>query len=122
MDTKYLEGWDIEEQTRRAYFMQHLYKCSGRKCGTYTGLWQEFCLKEAGPYARDVFFERLQAQYDYEQMLIQQREQELQEAEDFKQTIQDLASELGAIDERREEAPGTPSSVETEIFINGFHD
>ena len=109
------EDWDVQEQTQRAFFMNHMYKCSGRDNpehpmhGLYTGLWQDFCLKEAGPYARDVFFERLKAQFDYEQMIREQREQELQEAEDFKATIEDLAKELHARDEQEE-------------FIGGFHD
>ena len=61
MDTKYLEDWDINEQSKRALFMQHMYKCSGRTNGLYTGLWQEFCLKEAGPYCRDMWFDQQRA-------------------------------------------------------------
>jgi len=103
------EDWDVQEQSRRAFFMQHMYKCSGRTNGLYTGLWQEFCMNEAGPYARDVFFDRLKAQFEYEQMVLEQRERELQEAEDFKATIEDLAKELHARDDQEE-------------FIGGFHD
>ena len=50
MDTPDLVGWDINEQNKRTIFMQHMYERSGRTSGVFTGLWQEFCLKEAGPY------------------------------------------------------------------------
>lgn len=61
MDTSYLEGWDVKEQQRRADFMEHMYKCSGRTNSLYTGLWQDFCIKEAGPYCREMFFQRREA-------------------------------------------------------------
>ena len=48
MDTPDLVGWDINEQNKRTIFMQHMYERSGRTSGVFTGLWQEFCLKEAG--------------------------------------------------------------------------
>lgn len=59
-------------QQRRADFMDHMYKCSGRTNGLYTGLWQEFCLNEAGPYCQNMFFERrdaMQAYLEQEQQL-----------------------------------------------------
>ena len=49
MNTDYLKGWDVQEQQQRVEFMQHMYECSGRTNGLFTGLWQEFCLNEAGP-------------------------------------------------------------------------
>ena len=61
MNTDYLKGWDIQEQQRRADFMAHMYKCSGRTNGLYTGLWQDFCLNEAGPTCRQMYFDRLEA-------------------------------------------------------------
>jgi hypothetical protein len=53
--------WDVEEQNRRAIFMNHMYKCSGRTNGLYTGLWQEFCMNEAGPYCKAMWFEQQRA-------------------------------------------------------------
>ena len=61
MDTSYLKGWNAAEQNQRVKFMEHLYKCSGRTNGIYTGLWQDFCLKEAGYYCRNMWFEQLKA-------------------------------------------------------------
>ena len=61
MNTDYLRGWNVQEQQRRADFMEHMYKCSGRTNSVYTGLWQDFCLKEAGPYCRNLHFERQEA-------------------------------------------------------------
>ena len=62
MTDRYLpEDWSTEEQQRRAIFMNHMYKCSGRDNGLYTGLWQEFCLKEAGYYCRNMWFEQQEA-------------------------------------------------------------
>ena len=57
--------WNVEEQNQRAQFMEHMYKCSGRTNGLYTGLWEEFCLNEAGPYCRQLFFERQKAIADF---------------------------------------------------------
>ena len=57
--------WNVEEQSQRAQFMNHMYKCSGRTNGLYTGLWEEFCLNEAGPYCRQLFFERQKAISDF---------------------------------------------------------
>jgi len=56
----------VEENKRRVIFMDHMYKCSGRQDpkhamhGLYTGLWTEFCLNEAGPVQRNLWFERMQ--------------------------------------------------------------
>jgi len=67
MNTDYLAGWDVKAEQRKADFMEHMYQCSGRAnmgpgmVGLYTGLWQEFCLKEAGPFARDKYFEMVEA-------------------------------------------------------------
>ena len=61
MDTSYLNNWNVQEQQLRADFMTHMYDCSGRTNGVYTGLWQEFCLKEAGPYCRTMWFEQQEA-------------------------------------------------------------
>ncbi|MEY3179211.1 MAG: hypothetical protein RJB42_1452 [Bacteroidota bacterium] len=67
MNSDYLAGWDVKAEQRKADFMEHMYQCSGRAnagpgvVGLYTGLWQEFCLKEAGPFARNKYFEMLEA-------------------------------------------------------------
>ena len=67
-----LEGWDVEEQQKRVIFMDHCYKESGRDNkdhpmhGVYTGLWEEFCIKEAGYAMRDRFFEMMDAIAQYE--------------------------------------------------------
>ncbi len=71
MEGQTIHGWDREEEDKRAYFMQHLYRCSGRSNpehpyhGLYTGLWHEFCLGEAGKAQRDQWFEKMQAINDY---------------------------------------------------------
>jgi len=57
--------WDVNEQQQRADFMEHMYRCSGRTNGLYTGLWQQFCLNEAGPYCRALHFERQKAIADF---------------------------------------------------------
>ena len=56
----------VEENNRRVIFQNHMYKCAGRdnpehpKYGLFTGLWEEFCLNEAGIAQRDQWFERMQ--------------------------------------------------------------
>jgi len=65
MDTPDLVGWDINEQNKRTIFMQHMYERSGRTNGLLTGLWQEFCLKEAGPYCKEMWFEQQRAIKDF---------------------------------------------------------
>jgi hypothetical protein len=75
MNTVYLNGWDVKAEQRKADFMEHMYKCSGRKDqgpgieGLYTGLWENFCLKEAGPFCRNMYFDRLQAAKEYEKLM-----------------------------------------------------
>jgi hypothetical protein len=60
-------GWDTIEEEKRVLFMDHMYKIDGRDKkdhplhGTYTGLWQNFCLNEAGRAMRDQWFERMEA-------------------------------------------------------------
>ena len=56
----------LEENNRRVIFQNHMYKCAGRdnpehsKHGLFTGLWEDFCLNEAGIAQRDQWFERMQ--------------------------------------------------------------
>ena len=71
-------SWDVEEQSKRAIFMDHMYQCSGRSDvnhpmhGLFTNLWQEFCLYEAGKAMRDQWFHRMQFVKDLEDGKIQQ--------------------------------------------------
>lgn len=70
MDTPWLkeqlENWDVTAEQKKTDFMEHMYNCSGRQDplhplhGLYSGLWQDFCINEAGPYARDEYFARLE--------------------------------------------------------------
>jgi len=58
---------DYINEQKKADFMEHMYQCSARTNGLYTGLWQEFCLNEAGPIMRDRYFEMLEAITIYEE-------------------------------------------------------
>ena len=56
----------LEENNRRIVFQTHMYNCSGRSNpdhpmhGLFTGLWEDFCLNEAGIAQRDQWFDRMQ--------------------------------------------------------------
>jgi hypothetical protein len=73
MNSDYLAGWDVMAEQRKADFMEHMYQCSGRAnagpgvVGLYTGLWENFCLREAGPIMRDRYFEMMEAVRLYEE-------------------------------------------------------
>ena len=77
MNTDYLAGWDVAAEQRKADFMDHMYQCSGRHQGPpgvkglYTGLWEEFCIREAGPAMRDKWFEMMEAVRLYEEGKLQ---------------------------------------------------
>ena len=58
---------DCINEQKKADFMEHMYQCSARTNSLYTGLWQEFCLNEAGPIMRDRYFEMLEAITIYEE-------------------------------------------------------
>jgi len=64
-DTPWLKeqllNWDVAAEQKKADFMEHMYKCSGRTNGLYTGLWEHFCIHEAGPIMRERFFEMVEA-------------------------------------------------------------
>jgi hypothetical protein len=72
-----LHNWSVVEEQKRADFMEHMYKCSGRQDkthpmhGLYTGLYQDFCIKEAGPFARERWFEMQEAIRLYEEKKLQ---------------------------------------------------
>ncbi len=73
MNTDYLNGWNWTKEQEKADFMEHMYQCSGRQApshpmhGLYTGLWHDFCIREAGPVMRDRYFEMLEAVRLYEE-------------------------------------------------------
>ena len=77
MNSDYLAGWDVKAEQRKADFMEHMYQCSGRAnagpgvVGLYTGLWEQFCLREAGPIMRDRYFEMIEAVRLYEESQLQ---------------------------------------------------
>lgn len=50
----------IQLDQQRADMMDALYESSGRTCGTYTGLWQEFCADIAANF-RDTSYPELLA-------------------------------------------------------------
>lgn len=62
-----LEGWNIKKEQEKADFTEHLYQVYNPRNGLYTGLWERFCLTEAGPYTRDKYFDMLKAVKDFEE-------------------------------------------------------
>lgn len=62
-----LQNWDVVAEQKKADFLEHMYKCSGRTNGLYTGLWEHFCIHEAGPIMRERFFEMVDAIRQYEE-------------------------------------------------------
>lgn len=77
MNTDYLMGWDVKKEQQKVDFMEHMYQCSGRAnggpgiVGLYTGLWKDFCIREAGPAMRDRYFEMMEAVRLYEEGKLQ---------------------------------------------------
>ena len=88
MDTSYLKGWNSEKEQQKAKFMEHMYQCSGRTNGLFTGLWQDFCMNEAGPLCRDQYFERLEAIKQFKQIEMQQKKVNISK-EEFVPTLHD---------------------------------
>jgi hypothetical protein len=62
-----LSKWDVVAEQKKADFIEHVYQCykPGNNC--YTGLWQRFCIQEAGPAAREQYFEMVKAVRMYEE-------------------------------------------------------
>lgn len=93
MEGNTLVGWDCEEEDKRVLFMEHLYKCDNRhfpahpKHGTYTGLWQSFCLNEAGKAMRDDWFMKMEAIHRDLQTI--QHQQNLEHQQPFIPTFSD---------------------------------
>ena len=67
---------DYVKEQKKADFMERMYQCSARTNGLYTGLWQEFCLNEAGPIMRDRYFEMLEAIIIYEERKLSKETEE----------------------------------------------
>ena len=61
-----LNNWDVKKEQQKADFLEHLYNVYQPGNGLYTGLWQRFCIMEAGPIMRDRYFEFRQAVDEYE--------------------------------------------------------
>ena len=83
MNTEYLKNWDRVAEQQKADFMEHMYQCSGRTNGLFTGLWQDFCLNEAGPTCRQMFFDRIKAIEEFIKI------EEQKKAEEFMATLHD---------------------------------
>jgi len=70
-----LNSWSIVKEQQKVEFMEHMYQCAGRQnknhpmYGLYTGLWQDFCITEAGPAMRDQYFDFKAAVEEYEKKL-----------------------------------------------------
>jgi hypothetical protein len=68
-----LRNWSVVAEQKKADFTEHMYQCSGRQHkahpmhGLFTGLWQDFCIREAGPVMRDRYFEMVEAVRLYEE-------------------------------------------------------
>jgi hypothetical protein len=77
MNTDYLAEFNPKEEQKTQIFLEHMYKCSGREDPShpmhslYTGLYQEFCIREAGPLARERWFEMQEAIRLYEEKKLQ---------------------------------------------------
>ena len=71
-----LRNWNVIAEQKKADFTEHMYECSGRQYpqhpmhGLYTGLWEAFCLNEAGPYCREKYFQMVEAVRQYEAGLL----------------------------------------------------
>ena len=62
-----LNNWDAVAEQKKANFIEHIYQCYQPGNGCYTGLWERFCMTEAGPFARDKWFEMKEAVRLYEE-------------------------------------------------------
>lgn len=68
-----LANWNVKKEQQKADFLEHIYQCyqPGNYC--YTGLWQRFCVEEAGPQCRDDYFARLEAIERFKQSLAEEQ-------------------------------------------------
>ena len=60
-----LLNWDVKREQRKADFMEHLFDVYKPSNNCYTGLWQKFCMGEAGEYCKNMYYERLEALQKY---------------------------------------------------------
>lgn len=69
-DTPWLKeqfkNWDVVAEQKKADFIEHIYQSYAPGNNCYTGLWERFCMTEAGPWARDKWFEMKEAVRLYE--------------------------------------------------------
>jgi hypothetical protein len=72
-----LRNWDVKKEQQKADFLEHIYQCyrPGNHC--YTGLWQRFCIEEAGPRCRDDYFDRLEAIERFKQSQLEQKNEKI---------------------------------------------
>jgi hypothetical protein len=82
-----LQNWDATLEQKKAYFMEHMYRCSGRTNGLYTGLWENFCITEAGPIMRERFFEMVEAVRLYEEEMAAQANAEAQDDAEIEKVL-----------------------------------
>jgi hypothetical protein len=55
----------VTREQQKADFMEHMFESYKPSNNCYTGLWERFCISEAGPYCRDMYYERLAALKEY---------------------------------------------------------
>ena len=60
-----LLNWDVKKEQRKADFMEHLFDVYKPSNNCYTGLWQKFCMEEAGEYCKNMYYEQLEAIQQY---------------------------------------------------------
>ena len=60
-----LLNWDVKREQRKADFMEHLFDVYQPSNNCYTGLWQKFCMGEAGEYCKNMYYEQLEAIQKY---------------------------------------------------------
>lgn len=58
--------WNPALENQKAIFMERLLSVYQPQSHCYSGLWQRFCLQEAGPISRSQFFDFLNAIKQYE--------------------------------------------------------
>lgn len=56
-----LRNWDAKKEQQKADFMERMYQCYQPDNHCYTGLWERFCMEEAGPHCRNEYFNRIEA-------------------------------------------------------------
>lgn len=60
-----LLNWDVKREQRKADFMEHLFDVYRPSNNCYTGLWQKFCMGEAGEHCMNMYYEQLEAIQQY---------------------------------------------------------